>query len=678
MRRALVALLGMALLVTACTAGGTTGGTTGGNGLGPRPSSGGGPILLAGSGLQSFDACADFLEYVISNALELVGPYGLEGYYFGPQPWPMMAVAEDAAAGGELRASTAGVDYSTTNVQEAGVDEPDIAKTDGDRILAVAQGALHYVDVSGSRPVLRGSLPLESGWGHQMLLAGDRVLLMTTQGLSDIHPRLASEISSPDYYSSQVTVIQEIDISNPSQLELTRTLYIDGAYVSARMVGDTARVVVRSFPTGLVFEYPQGGGLRAERQAEERNRQIVRDSTVENWIPYYVLEDHVAGTTMEGALVGCEQAAHPREFSGLGMLSVLTIDVSDGLSPGRAVGVLAGGETIYASTDSLYVATNQWIPWTILDERDAEDVAAGMTTEIHKFDISDPNQATYLATGTVPGFLLSQWSMSEYEGHLRVASTDRPGWWGWGPAGESQSYVTALRESNGELVEVGQVSGLGKGEQIFAVRFIDDVGYVVTFRQTDPLYTIDLSDPTRPTVLGELKILGYSAYLHPLGDGLLLGIGQDATEEGRTVGTQISVFDVSDLKNPDRLYKLTIDDGHSEVEWDHKAFLYWAQTGLAVMPVQTWRWDDSTGQEDWFQGAIGFTVDRDSGIDRIGTITHMEDGKDYYDWNAQIRRSIVVGDVLYTVSEAGIMASEVGTLDELIWVAFEGAYAIGG
>ena len=136
---------------------------------------------------------------------------------------------------------------------------------------------------------------------------------------------------------------------------------------------------------------------------------------------------------------------------------------------------------------------------------------------------------------------------------LRVASTEEPAWWGTGPQEESESFVTTLGERDGALVQLGRVGGLGKGERVYAVRFVGDTGYVVTFRQVDPLYTLDLSPPSRPAVLGELKIRGYSAYLHPLGDDLLLGVGQDATEEGRVLGTQLSLFDVSDLRRPVRI-----------------------------------------------------------------------------------------------------------------------------
>ena len=143
--------------------------------------------------------------------------------------------------------------------------------------------------------------------------------------------------------------------------------------------------------------------------------------------------------------------------------------------------------------------------------------------------ISGSDRTQYRASGEVTGWLLNQFSMDEHKGNLRVASTDSPPFW---DLGSSESLVTVLAERNGRLEEVGRVGGLGKGEQIQAVRFLGDLGYVVTFRQVDPLYVVDLSDQAKPRVAGELKILGYSAYLHPLGENLLLGVGQDATKQG--------------------------------------------------------------------------------------------------------------------------------------------------
>jgi hypothetical protein len=460
-----------------------------------------------------------------------------------------------------------------------------------------------------------------------------------------------------------VSVLTEIDVSDPTDIELVGTLYLDGSYISARMNGDVARIVITAQPTGFQWEYPEGGGLLAEIRAKIANRDIIDASTLENWIPYYILEQ-ADGSITDGLLIDCRDAYHPQEFSGLGMLTVVTVDLSEGLEP-DAVGVLAEGDTVYASTENLYVASREWVDWNDLSAAEIERRVSGEYTEIHKFDISDPKTTTYRASGKVGGFLLNQFSMSEHQGYLRVATTDQAPWWGWNDRA-SESSVTVLEEREGELVVAGSVGGLGKGERIFSVRFVGDVGYVVTFRQTDPLYTIDLSDPTQPTMMGELKILGYSAYLHPLGEGLLLGVGQDATEEGWTLGTQLSIFDVSDLENPTRLHQYTMKDGWSDVEFDHRAFLYWEPAATAVIPIQRWGWDERSGKDDHFLGAVGFELDRDRGIQEIGSIEHMS--RD--DWMGQIRRSLVVGDTVFTVSDLGIAGSDLVTLEETSWVGW--------
>jgi uncharacterized secreted protein with C-terminal beta-propeller domain len=205
-----------------------------------------------------------------------------------------------------------------------------------------------------------------------------------------------------------------------------------------------------------------------------------------------------------------------------------------------------------------------------------------------------------------------------------------------------------LRPSGGALVQAGRIGELGKGERVYAVRFVGDTGYVVTFRQVDPLYTIDLSQPERPRVLGELKIPGYSAYLHPIGEDLLLGVGQDANEQGRPQGTQLSIFDVSDLRKPTRLHTRHLGPGWSEAEGDHHAFLYWPRTGLVVIPFD--------------QRAFGFRVGRARGIDPAGSVEHEQTN--------QIRRSLVVGDSVVTVSENGVKASSLANLAERGWAGF--------
>jgi uncharacterized secreted protein with C-terminal beta-propeller domain len=258
----------------------------------------------------------------------------------------------------------------------------------------------------------------------------------------------------------------------------------------------------------------------------------------------------------------------------------------------------------------------------------------------------------FLAGGSVPGHLINQYAMSEWDGKLRVASTTDNG-----TGAPSQSGVYVLAESGGVLKNIGAVDGLGKGERIYSVRFLGTIGYVVTFRQTDPLYTVDLGDPTRPTVKGELKIPGYSAYLHPAGDGRLIGVGQDATDAGRVTGTQVSLFDVGDLANPARLAQFKLSGAYSEAEFDPHAFLYWPADGLLVVPLQA-RYATTRGTAN--QGALVLRVTA-NGISEVGFVSHS---------NGMIRRSLVIDSTLWTVSDAGLLASDRNSLARLAWIPF--------
>jgi hypothetical protein len=239
--------------------------------------------------------------------------------------------------------------------------------------------------------------------------------------------------------------------------------------------------------------------------------------------------------------------------------------------------------------------------------------------------------------------------------------------------------VTVLANQGGLLVPVGQVSGLGSGQQIYSVRFVDNTGYVVTFRQVDPLYTIDLSSPTAPKVAGQLELQGYSAYLHPVGKGLLLGIGQDVgSANNEPAGSQLELFDVSNASAPRLVARTTLGNGSSsEVSYDHHAFLFWPPTDLAVLPVQIYSVQggptpqsgsaqgSTTSSNPGFVGAIGFHIDK-SGINEVGRITH--DAVNGYP--PAIRRSIVIGNRVLTVSDGGVMASSLDTLARQAFVAF--------
>jgi uncharacterized secreted protein with C-terminal beta-propeller domain len=344
------------------------------------------------------------------------------------------------------------------------------------------------------------------------------------------------------------------------------------------------------------------------------------------------------------------------------MLSIVTMNLDKGLWQADADGVMTDAQTVYGSTKHLYVATQRWVA----PDTPIARLPDAATTLISRFDVSDPDHTTYEGSGSVPGYLLNQFSMSEQGGDLRVASTTEPVWWEGAQQVPSRSLVTVLRRgAGGALTRIGQVDGLGHGERIFSVRFLGDVGYVVTFRQIDPLYVVDLSKPEAPRVRGELKLLGYSAYLHPVGNGRLLGIGQDATPEGRTKGSQVTLFDVSGPENPSILAQRSLGgQSSSDVEYDSHAFLFWAPKSLAVLPLQVYGRDGTV-----FAGAVGLKTKGPADGDLLkeaGRISH--DAIDGY--VPAIRRELVVGDRLFTISDAGVMGSDLDSFGRLSFVAF--------
>lgn len=629
------------------------------------------------SGLAAFDNCDRLLSHLQTEGAERVGPYGFNNGNY--HRFDIMraggevveAMEDDESSDADVQPSsnssdgstpgklTEGEDFSGTNNQEDGVDEPDYVKTDGSRILTMTQGVFTYVDIDGDEATIRGSLRLDHQT-QEMLIVGDTAYLFGTsygeeiyfeddvarQESTDAEAHLLDDIALPSprsFHGPTVSVI-ELDISSADSPTVVSTLKVEGHYLSARKVGNTISVALQSDQHDLGFVFPQGSN--GEDAAERVNREIVAETDLADWLPSYSLR--VNDDTTSGQLTDCANVHAPQEFSGFGSLSVLTIDGESGLDTPGAASVLASGQNVYASSNSMWISTNQWYDWEILDENERAATEDSYTTQIHGFEIGSATPE-YLASGTVRGHLLNQFSLSEYDGVLRVASTDGSP---WGAGQDSESFVTTFDIAENELRQLGQVGDMGKGEQIFAVRFVGEVGYVVTFRQTDPFYTVDLSDPANPQVLGELKITGFSGQLHPLGPDHVLGIGQEATNEGRTTGAKVTLFDVSDLANPIDVANWTVDNSWSDAQWDHKAFLWWPQENLAVLPVQNW-------QEQFF-GAVAFRIDLDEGtITEAGRIEHLPDENDRL---GQTDCDVLAGDIFEQFigqdSELGMVSEE--------------------
>ena len=560
------------------------------------------------AGLVRFDDCDTLLGHLHTEYSARVGPWGFDqGGWFGPvfrlgDDDAEMAVAEeamaDAGAPSAAQAPVEGVDFSGTNVQEAGVDEADIVKTDGSRIFTLSSGRLVVVDAAGRRTV--GSVAVAEGWGRELFIDGDSLLLITR-----------SHSESGD---GSETVLQRIDVSSGAP-RIIETVGVQGNYVSARSVGGTARVILRYDPQwNFPFVFPQNES--AADVAEAANRAAVLNSTLDDWLPRYTLGS--ADSSTGSLMVPCDDVHAPSVFSGFGVTTVISVPIGGDFDPSSSTAVMAPGDTVYASTGSLYVATTRWIDSDDFGDDDSWDedgwreAWSQRRTSLHRFDISG-DAAVYESSGEVLGVIRNQFSLSEHDGYLRIVTTVGDPW-----GEETESQVRVLSTDGDVLVEVGSVGDIGRGENVQSVRFVGDVGYVVTFRQIDPFYTIDLSDPTNPEILGELKIPGFSSYLHPINDTQVLGVGSDADAEGRVTGAKVSLFDVSDLSSPREVAVWTAPDGWNDIGWDHRAFLWWAAEELAVIPVTVWN--------EW-SGAVVLRV-TDGTITEVGRVDHEIAGEE--------------------------------------------------
>lgn len=628
---------------------------------------------------QSCDEVLDDFQTVAPAVFE--GAFsGDDGVVFAPTAGSLGAVDQaestfDAASpasgavGGDGAASGRAVagESSDTNTQEEGIDEPDTVENDGEFVYLVDQQELVILD--GATAEVLSRTPLAT-WGAQILLQDDRLLALSGDGgggfiggpmpMIDDVAAVEAEISqvagdpidpdeepTPDepipveplplpvepapFHAG--TIIQLIDVSDRTAPEIVETTEIEGHHVDTRVVDGVARVVVSTYPQPQpLFE---GDGASIE--------QRVADTSLDDWLPAFrttTLEGD-APTSIEGSLVECEDVLVPEVNAGITETSVLRVDFDEGFDPAHTTTVVAEASTVYASASTLYVAATRWV------QPDAQRsvVSDEWSTALHAFDLGGDGAAAHLAAGEVPGSTLNQFSLSEHDGHLRIATTEGVP---WGGGAESESGVHVFERRGSELVEVGSVGGLGKTETIQSVRFMGPVGYVVTFRQTDPLYVIDLSDPSDPRNVGELKIPGFSSYLHPIGEDRLIGVGRDADLEGRDTGFLVSLFDVSDPTAPKQIQTHIERDAWSAAGNDPQAFLWWAPESAAIMPIERYR-EPTPNEPEGFGAGITILDVADSGITERATVSV---GGRY------ASRAIVVQDRLWSLFEGGVAVSD--------------------
>lgn len=539
------------------------------------------------------------------------------------------------------------VEVSDTNQQVAGVDEADIVETDGQYIYTLSHGELVVVSAataeSESTVVSRTQL---AGSNNLAMFLFEGRLTIISQDYNYNYDRidrrggLAWDILRP---ASHRTVVTVLDVTNPDAPTLQQETVVDGTYQNARAVGDQVYVVVNNneaipyLPSlNTVRDNESSTNYRFENRSEyfERIAGIADDLTPPSVYQRSETEDGAPTLQRLGWLDG----ASDEIVSGQSQLTtILQFDTASTESlPVDNISVRTGrysGAQVYATAESVYLVTNEQ-PSAESDGNFARLANVNSVSVINKIDFSG-EQMVFGGRGSVPGLVESQFSVDEHNGYLRIVTTTDQ----WSLASKNHIYV--LEDVGDELTIVGSVEDLAPTERVYSARFEGDRAWVVTFRRIDPVFSIDLSDPTDPRVTGELKIPGFSEHLQMIDENHLLAIGRAATDEGRIQGLQVSIFDVSDMTAPQLRHQKLLDDAengwsHSAALHDHHAFNFLADAGLLLIPYQD---RDSNG-------LMTLSIDVESGIEIVGEATS--------DSTRNTLRSVQIGDFLYAVSHNAV------------------------
>ncbi len=553
------------------------------------------PVRLANAALRPATSCEELRQWYVDRALERVTAWGWDGpigIYYADD---VGGVAESSVAGTAPTTrlpgtQEAGSSQTGTNVQEADVDEPDTVKTSGDLLVTVDGPRLTTYDVSGGEPVMLGSLVLPGVQGAEILLSGDTVVAVGPERSLPTRRQLPGRVFPQLQRETRVSVV---DVSDPTAPVVRDSRVFDAETVAVRQHGEVVRVVLSSGLPELPFVTPsdgKGSQIETEREALAYNRRVVRESTIGTWLP--TVREGSADPTDAAPALACTDVALPRDGATFGTLTVVAFHADD--PAGADTTAVAGdAQTAYLSGDRLYLASSPWsfgwfgpmpvesgvvgaVPSTLVAPDDQG------VTRLYAFGLDDL-ETDYLAAGEVEGQVADRWAMDAVDGTLRLAV---------GPTVETGSFnsVVTFAERGDQLVEIGRLDALGVGEQIKSVRWFDDLAVLVTFRQTDPLYAVDLTDPAAPRLLGELKIPGFSEYLHPIGGERLLGLGQDASLQGTVRGAQLALFDVADLTAPRRVDVVGFGRSSAALAGqDPRQFTWLPDRETALTVVSDWR-----------------------------------------------------------------------------------------
>jgi len=539
-------------------------------------------------------------------------------------------------------AESSSVEFSQTNIQVEGVDEADIVKSDGEYIYLVSGNTLIIVRAYPPEDAEVLSKITFNGTVTGVFVNGDRLVLFQEDYGYWVEPREGESEKAIIYpgfgeVKVHVRIFNIEDRENPS---LAREITVNGGYFTSRMIGNYVYVIVNQ-PATLI----------------------------EGVVPLPVIKD---GDHTEKVEASDVYYANVSDYF-YAFTTVLSVDITSDEAPKFEVFLVGATSAVYVSRENIYVT----IPKMPVFNEESQQME---TTEIHRVRITD-GEIKYETSGVVPGYVLNQFSMDEYDGHFRIATTTHT--WRNGEEPTSRNNVYIL---NMDLNVTGKIEDIAPGETIYSARFMGGRGYLVTFKKIDPFFVIDLSDPANPEILGKLKITGYSSYLHPYDENRIIGIGKETVEaeEGDFAwyqGVKISFFDVSDVENPIEIDKYEIGDRgtDSPILWDHKALLFDKEKNLLAMPVLVAEINEeqypggvpSNAYGDYvWQGLYVFDISED-GLRLRGRITHIEELDEYiksgfyFSSDYMVQRSLYIEDVLYTISNRKIKLNNLEDLSEI-------------
>jgi inhibitor of cysteine peptidase len=545
-------------------------------------------------------------------------------------------MAEALAPNAKTDSSLGGIDYSGTNVQVAGVDEADKVKTDGSCIY-IARGTIVYIASAypPSEAKLISKIDLHAQVGD-LYIAGDKLAVFSQNNTAySIEPSPKMPGIMPPFPVAQTTNIRVYDVTDRAKPTLDREIKLEGNYVASRMIGN------------YVYIIAQKGAWLVDAKAQPP--MIQEGSKTYQIQPTDVLYD--------------KNIIEP-SYSYTTIMSVFTQHPD--VPPQSETLLLGFSSTVYVSQKNLYLTVGKW-----------------SNTTIHKISLNS-GLIKPVAQGTVPGWVLNQFSMDENEGYFRIATTTGRLWWGW-RTGSTTDQSSAVYVLDQNMKIAGRLEGLAPKESIYSARFTGTRCYLVTFKKVDPLFVIDLTSPRNPTILGKLKIPGYSNYLHPYDENHVIGLGKNTVEakEGDFAwyqGIKISLFDVTDVSNPKEEALIEVGDRGSDSPAlsDHKAFLFNKERNLLIIPILEAKINPpqyggnppaNAYGEYVYQGAYVFDISL-KGINLRGRVTHIQDDallKSGYWFNSEysIERSLYIGDYLYTISGRMVKINKLSNLEEL-------------